>query len=223
MSGEAPAGPPGPPGDAAAALRANAGLASTADPALPRGATAAILAGGQSRRFGSDKAQALFRGRPLAVHAALASSARFQEVLLIAKDPDKYLSLVAGLPCRLIRDVSPWQTPLAGLAAAFGEARFDLVFAFAADMPFAANSALIEALFAAIEGHDAAVPVSAGTAQPLCALWRRAACSAAASALLHDGNAGPRALFDLVRTARLDWPDPEPFRDADTPEALAVL
>ena len=188
-----------------------------------RDASAAVLAGGQSRRFGSDKALALFHGQPLVAHAVQAISAQFKEVLVVAKEPEKYFALVSALPCRLVRDLSPFQTPLAGLASAFAEARFELIFACAADMPFAADADLIDALRAAIRGHDAAVPVSAGVAQPLCALWRRANCRAAANELLRDGKAGPRALLEQVRTARLDWPDPRPFADADTPEALAKL
>ena len=91
-------------------------------------------------------------------------------------------------------------------------------------MPFAADAALIDALTAAIAGHDAAVPHAAGSLQPLCGLWWKDACLRAAEALLaRPRPPGPRAILPLVRAARLDWPDPRPFLDADTPEVLREL
>jgi molybdopterin-guanine dinucleotide biosynthesis protein A len=91
-------------------------------------------------------------------------------------------------------------------------------------MPFAADAALIDALSAALAGHDAAVPEAGGALQPLCALWRREPCLRVAEELLSGPRPpGPRALFSRVRAARLDWADVRTFLDADTPEALADL
>jgi molybdopterin-guanine dinucleotide biosynthesis protein A len=123
-----------------------------------------------------------------------------------------------------IADESPAQTPLSGLAAGLRASRHDLVFACAADMPFAADAALLDALFAAVQGHDAALPEQGGAPQPLCAVWQRIPSLAAAEQLLKlSESAGPRALSKRLRTAELPWPDPRPFLDADTPEALSQL
>jgi molybdenum cofactor guanylyltransferase len=46
----------------------------------------AILAGGQSRRFGSDKAEALFEGRPLLDHVADALRPQCEELLVVGRD-----------------------------------------------------------------------------------------------------------------------------------------
>jgi molybdopterin-guanine dinucleotide biosynthesis protein A len=89
-------------------------------------------------------------------------------------------------------------------------------------MPFAADPKLLEALFLAIEGHDAALPEQGGAQQPLCALWRRTPALAAVRPLLEQ-SAGPRALSQKLRTASVEWPDPRPFLDADTQEALLAL
>ena len=146
-----------------------------------RAACAAVLAGGLSKRFGSDKALALLGGEPLLAHA-LRGVRGFAQVLVVAKQPSRYAALLeaGGAPVELIEDHSPLQTPLAGLAAALSASRHALVFACAADMPYAADPALLDALFAAIEGHDCAVPDAGGALQPLCALWRREPCLAAA-------------------------------------------
>jgi molybdopterin-guanine dinucleotide biosynthesis protein A len=90
-------------------------------------------------------------------------------------------------------------------------------------MPFAGDGALLDALFAALAGHDAAVPVHAGARQPLCALYRREPCLAAATALLARSAVGPKRLLETVRTAFVDWSEERPFLDADTPVELARL
>ena len=190
---------------------------------MARDACAVVLAGGESRRFGSDKALARFRGEPLIARVVRElRNVGFNQVAIAAKEPEKYADAAPG--AELLRDVRPIQTPLAGLAAGLRASRHALVFACAADMPFAADAALIDALTAAIAGHDAAVPHAAGSLQPLCGLWCKDACLRAAEALLAGPRPpGPRAILPLVRAARLDWPDPRPFLDADTPEVLREL
>ena len=190
---------------------------------MARDACAVVLAGGESRRFGSDKALARFRGEPLIARVVRElRNVGFNQVAIAAKEPEKYADAAPG--AELLRDVRPIQTPLAGLAAGLRASRHALVFACAADMPFAADAALIDALTAAIAGHDAAVPHAGGSLQPLCGLWWKDACLRAAEALLAGPRPpGPRAILPLVRAARLDWPDARPFLDADTPEVLREL
>jgi len=190
---------------------------------MARDACAVVLAGGESIRFGSDKALAQLRGQPLIARVLSGlRAAGFAQVAVAAKDPGKYAALASG--AELLTDVRSLQTPLAGLAAGLLASRHDLVFACAADMPFAADAALIDALCAAIADHDAAVPQAGGSLQPLCALWRRVPCLKAAEELLAGPRpAGPRAILQMVRAARLDWADARPFLDADTPEALREL
>ena len=198
---------------------------------MPRDACALVLAGGESRRFGSDKALAQFRGEPLLAHVLRGlTAAGFAQIALAAKEPQRYaavaeeIAYVFGNKIELLCDVRPIQTPLAGLAAGLSASRYELVFACAADMPFAADAALVDALFAAAEGHDAAVPEAGGSLQPLCAVWRREPCLRVAEELLAAPRpVGPRAILGQVRAARLDWADIRPFLDADTPEVLRDL
>jgi len=190
---------------------------------MAREACAVVLAGGESLRFGSDKALATFRGEPLVARVLRTlREAGFAQVVLAAKDSGKYASFAP--PEDLLRDVRPIQTPLAGLEVGLRASRYPLVFACAADMPFAADGPLIDALTAAIEGHDAAVPHAGGSLQPLCALWRRDPCLRAAEALMASPRAsGPRAILPLVRAAKLEWGGIRPFIDADTPELLREI
>jgi len=184
-----------------------------------RDASAIALAGGRSERFGSDKALAPFRGAPLLDAVIGALTAGFAEVLVVAKRAEPYSVFGA----RVVIDRSPLYTPLSGLEAGLAAASREIVFCCGADMPFAVDAPLLDALFAALAGHDAVVPVHDGARQPLCALYRRETCLPAASALLAQSAVGPKRLLESVRTALIDWPDERPFLDADTREQLAKL
>lgn len=184
-----------------------------------RRAAAIALAGGRSARFGSDKALASFRGAPLLAAVLRGLRAEFPEVMVVAKRAEPY----AGFGERIELDRSELYTPLSGLEAGLAATSSEAVFCCAADMPFAADPTLLDALSAALAGHDAAVPVHAGVRQPLCALYRREPCLRAAIELLAHSAVGPKRLLEAVRTAFVDWSDEHPFLDADTPEQLARL
>lgn len=79
-------------------------------PLLPY--TAYLLAGGQSRRFGTDKARALWQGQPFVVYQWRLLSGCFQRVELIARTAQAYTDL--GLPLALV-DRYPDCGPLGGL------------------------------------------------------------------------------------------------------------
>ena len=176
---------------------------------------AIVLAGGQSRRFGSDKALADFRGAPLIQHV-LSGLQRlgFGQIVVVAKEPERY----AGFGFEVARDESELQTPLAGLAAGLRASRFDLVFACGADMPFAADGDLIEALLDAAPGGVAFARFQ-GQLQPLCGAYAVWPALPRIERLLAQGAVGPRSLPATV----IDWDDERPFLDADTPEALGAL
>ena len=74
-----------------------------------------ILAGGQSKRFGSDKALALYEGKPLIAHAVdLIGSVGLEASVVTEKSRDYSL-----LKCPIFFDRQSFQGPLAGLKRAF--------------------------------------------------------------------------------------------------------
>jgi molybdopterin-guanine dinucleotide biosynthesis protein A len=182
-----------------------------------RDATALILCGGRSTRFGSDKALAKFRGQTLIERAVGTAKDRFTRVAIVAKHPESY-----SVDALQIADGAAVSTPLAGLVAGLERCSTDLVVALAVDMPFALDDALLAALFAAVQGRGAAIPEHRGTLQPLCSVWRRWAALDAARDLLAQ-NAGPRALALAIDAAIVPWDDERPFLDADTPQELERL
>jgi molybdopterin-guanine dinucleotide biosynthesis protein A len=97
------------------------------------GILGAVLAGGRSSRFGSDKARAVHGGRPLLAHVVQAMAGQVAAVVVCGR-PESGLAGVAALPDR----PSPDLGPLGGLNAALAHARdygYDAVFTAGCDTP----------------------------------------------------------------------------------------
>ena len=144
--------------------------------------SAVLLAGGESRRMGRDKATLHWRGRPLW---------EWQIEKLRALHPEKILlSARSDVPWRptdveMLRDAPPSRGPLSGLAAALASIETDHLFALAVDMPFMTTENLLTLCSLATEGMGV-VPMIDGKAEPLCAIYPKEARTSVAQAL--DGN-----------------------------------
>lgn len=117
----------------------------------------AVLAGGQSRRFGSDKAAALLDGHPLLDHVVEALAPQVDAVVVCGRRH-------ASLPS-LIDRPGPDLGPLGGLNAALHHAAangFELVLTAGCDMPGFRSDVL-----AALIGHQPAVLLG----QQIVGLW----------------------------------------------------
>jgi molybdopterin-guanine dinucleotide biosynthesis protein A len=125
------------------------------------GATAgAILAGGESRRFGSPKALATVGGLTIIERIAAAHRSVFAAVVLVTNEPEHFRHI--GLP--MVSDLRTDAGPLAGIQAALDWARelgADGVCCTPSDAPFV-DSALFRALLEARAGYDAVLPMSGG-------------------------------------------------------------
>jgi len=93
----------------------------------------AILAGGQSRRFGRDKTLAAINGRSLTSILANNLSALSDDTMVICKNPGKF-SDVKNV--RLLTDTYDKQCPLVGIITALLNSKYEKVFVVSADTPF---------------------------------------------------------------------------------------
>jgi molybdopterin-guanine dinucleotide biosynthesis protein A len=93
--------------------------------------TGAILAGGDSRRWGRDKVTLRLDGQPLARWVAEALRPAVANLWLVTNHPQTHLAL--GLP--LVTDLVPHQGPVGGLATALFYARTPWVLLASADTP----------------------------------------------------------------------------------------
>ena len=76
-----------------------------------------VLAGGRSSRFGTDKARAVWRGKPLLLHAIDGLAAVCERVSVVVGDAERYSDLLPT-DVQVVVDAAPHQGPLEGLRAA---------------------------------------------------------------------------------------------------------
>ena len=154
--------------------------------------SAALLAGGESRRMGRDKATILFRGKPLwQIQLDLLRTLNPKEIFVSARtDP-------AWRPAdvHFVSDIPPSRGPLSGLAASLDRMCGTHLLALAVDMPLMSEKYLRH-LCDKIEPHVGVVPGIHGRAEPLAAIYPREAATEFQGAL-----AG--ADFSLQTVARL--------------------
>lgn len=118
--------------------------------------TGVVLAGGRSRRMGTDKALISVGGEALVTRVAGALDEVCEHVMVVAGDA----AALAGVPlpegCPVIADREPFLGPLGGLETALEATETDWVFAAGVDMPFlepAVVRLLWEALLEAASPH----------------------------------------------------------------------
>ncbi len=126
-----------------------------------------LLAGGESTRFGSDKARYLIWNQPLILrlHGLLSRTCR--EVTILTKQPNKYADL--GLICAA--DRYPQQAPITGLLTALELSSTEWCFVLACDLPSLTGDFLRD-LWAARRGLGV-IPLVEDRREPLAALYHR--------------------------------------------------
>jgi molybdopterin-guanine dinucleotide biosynthesis protein A len=141
--------------------------------------SAVLLAGGESRRMGKDKATLLFRGKPLW---------QIQLELLRKLEPTEiFVSARTDLPWRpgnvhFVADDPPSRGPLSGLAAALARMRAKHLLALAIDMPFMTEKYL-RFLCGQIEPRRGVVAKIDDRFEPLAAIYPQEAMANVQSAL----------------------------------------
>jgi molybdopterin-guanine dinucleotide biosynthesis protein A len=131
--------------------------------------TAAILAGGQARRFGGrDKSRLVVDGRSIIVRQVDVLQRVAQQILVISSDASRFADL--GLPVHA--DVIPGAGAMGGLYTALEAASSELVIVVACDLPFLDERMLTRLLELASTGDGAWVRTADGV-EPLLACYRR--------------------------------------------------
>jgi molybdopterin-guanine dinucleotide biosynthesis protein A len=183
--------------------------------------TAIIMAGGDSRRMGQDKANLLLGERTLLQSVAATLQPLFAEVIVSVRQPRPEIDLPQ------VCDDPAHSGPLAGLAAALDRATTPWIFAVACDMPFI-TPGVIEYLALQRADHQAVVPMIGGHPQPLAAFYARSCLDEVRACLHGKGKHSFRALLDTLRVCyvsenQMRALDPllRSFFDLDTPQDVA--
>jgi len=183
-----------------------------------------ILAGGESKRMGADKARVQLAGRTLIERVLATVNPLSDDVMISGRD-----NTVKIDGTRSIKDRHAGRGPAIGLCAAMQEARYSYLFAIACDMPFV-TSELVEFLALSPDGYDVVVPMRGGRPEPLCALYSTA-CLNALAERVENGKRGlvsfientPELKVRRISEQELRKIDPalRSFVDIDSAEALA--
>lgn len=168
--------------------------------------SAVVLAGGQSRRMGVDKALlCLPGGGPTLVErvVAAARAAGAADVIVVAGDAGR----LPPMDARTVPDAVAGTGPLAGLAAGLETARYDTTLALACDLPYLSVPLLRWMTAQPREEWDALVPFLPSEDgkpgwEPLHALYVRA-CLAPICAALARGERAMTAFYPAVRVRPL--------------------
>ena len=175
----------------------------------------AVLCGGQSSRFGSDKALAPFGELTVGAHVVRAMrGAGIDPVMAVGGTAGAAL----GIPT--VADLRPGEGPLGGLATALLWAKTGSVLVVPCDMPLV-RSAHISALIEASIAGQATVATVDGTPKISLALWP-ADAGRTLLKLVDGGVRQYREALNVVTWQGVEIPE-WVLDDADTPEDLQRL
>ncbi len=185
--------------------------------------TAVLLAGGDSRRMGRDKATLSLRDRPLwQTQLDLLRGLAPAEILVSARiDPPWRPG-----DCRFVADETPSHGPLSGLTAALAQMRTTHLLALAVDMPFMAPSYL-RSLLDRIDPDCGVIPVIKNRAEPLAAIYPAQAQADFRAALCGEDFSLQRLVANLItagalRPIKVSESEEELFQNLNRPGDLPV-
>ncbi len=178
----------------------------------------AVLAGGASRRMGSDKSLIELAGVPFVVRVADALRAGgCDPVVTVGGEQERLTSL--GLEVRA--DRTPGAGPLDGVIRALEAAGGSPAVVVACDMPWL-SATLVGALVDALRRSSGALDVVVARGErlePLCAVWAPSALPVLVAAF-DDGERAVHRTFDRLRVGEVAVGADE-VRNVNTPADLA--
>lgn len=187
--------------------------------------TGVILAGGQSRRMGQNKALMRLGDEPLIAHVVRQIELVVDELLLITNEPDLYTDL--KIP--VYTDILPDMGALGGLHTGLTHAVNSTVICVGCDMPLLQPN-LLSHLSTLLGNYDAVVPCveaadrSAVVFQTLSAVYSKR-CLPVIDGMLAAGELRVHALYDRIDTRIVqphEWQAFDPqglsFFNINTPE-----
>ena len=136
------------------------------------GVSGIVLAGGQSRRLGRDKAVELLGGQAMIRRVLERVAGLTSENIVVVADEARGTTLPLLEDTRVAVDVHPGMGSLGGIFSGLAAAGNEWAIVAACDMPFL-NADLLGYLLSLREGVDVVAPVVAGRPEPTHALYSR--------------------------------------------------
>jgi molybdopterin-guanine dinucleotide biosynthesis protein A len=184
--------------------------------------TAVLLAGGESRRMGRDKATIVFQGQPLwQRQLELLRSLGPEQVFVSVRDQPSW----SPIDAELLFDEPPARGPLNGLTRALDRMQTSHLIVLAVDMPFMTGDQMAM-LWSLAKIGCGVLPTMLDRAEPLAAIYPREALSDFSAALAADDFSLQRVSRNLVQSGKLSVfhvpaAHAELYRSVNEPDDLA--
>lgn len=162
-------------------------------------ATAIIMAGGESRRMGTDKSMLPFEGKPIIEHIYNQLMPHFSQILISSSEKAKYDFLDA----KVVPDRLPGRGSLMGIASAVRVSDNDLNFVIACDIP-QIDFGLVKTMLRQCRKFDAVIPKTIDSwFEPLFAVYSKNVLAAVDDFLA----TGENKIIDALVTCRVNYID----------------
>jgi molybdenum cofactor guanylyltransferase len=185
--------------------------------------SAVLLAGGESRRMGPDKATTIFQGEPLWQRQIRILRELRPEKLFVSARRDPAWKPVGT---DIVLDETPSGGPLSGITATLARIETSHLVTLAVDMPFIITEDLLS-LVKEGTANRGVVPMFGGRAEPLAAIYPKDAyvdCAAALSSKDRSLQGLVRHLAEIgkIELTYLSQDEAERYRSVNTPEDLSA-
>jgi len=186
----------------------------------------ALLAGGKSRRMGTDKRGIVFNGQTLVTRVLTVLESLFTEVLIVLAEDDLSVTTSVG---RVVTDLIPHCATAGGLFTGLSCAKNDVVFVVACDMPFL-KPEVITHMASQVKGVDITVANLTTGIQPLHGFYRKS-CLPVLERMIHAKDLTVQHLLDdstlsirVLEEGELTALDPHllSFMNVNTPADLEM-
>ncbi len=177
--------------------------------------TGAVLAGGASRRMGTNKAFITVDGSPIITGVLTVLQGLFDERLIIADD----VKLYSGLGAATLPDAFKGAGSLGGIYTALLHASSETVFVCACDMPDINTEAVRRVITTPLDDALAVVPFISRRLHPMHALYSQE-CLTPIEEMIKAGNLRIMDLFKKIKIKRLTEAD---FKGLDIRGSVANI
>ena len=181
--------------------------------------TGIVLAGGENKRMGADKAFLKLDGVPMIEHVLRSLKAVCRNIIIVTNSPRSY----EAYPVAVVTDAFNTRGPLTGIYSGLLKSTDEYNFVVACDMPFL-NPGLIAYMAGLAEGYDMVVPAVGGMFEPLHAVYRKGLAPVIEAQIMQQ-NQRIRELFvnqrvRYVAEEEIDRFDParRSFKNLNTPQ-----
>ncbi len=130
--------------------------------------TGIILAGGENKRMGVDKAFLTVAGMPMIEHVLRALRSVVRQIIIVTNSPERY----SAYDARVVTDRLDQRGPLTGMYSGICSSESEYNIVVACDMPFL-NAGLLSYLMELAPGYDAVVPAVGEQTEPLHAVYSK--------------------------------------------------